>query len=474
MLPILVTSVVSIVSVPLYFKALGEQMYAMWFYMGTLTGAFGFMDLGLGVAIGRFIGVALGSNNTIAAKEYWASGNALAAPALVILAALFLFLGMVFGPSWFKLGGSDAAVLRWSVLWGALGLFFTYYGAIWQNLCCTYLDFKFYSIVKTWSSLVSSVGCVLVALYFKNIAHVFFFNMLLSIILFWIFFKRVNNKFIPLDFSFFKKSRLVEMSPYTIKTFLQLISGSVLGSMDRLFLGRYAPAADFAAFGVAQNIGGRISGLSVAIMGPIFHNTTRGVGGDQSKAPADIYQQSFSLVFPFCSLAAMGVFFWSQPAIELWLGDINSAAVITVFPWIFLGLTLNAIANISGAQIGGINRVGTGLIFQTSVSLLSAACVVGGFFAMGIEGAAIGFFASRLVWLGQDVFVRRQVRVPLADYSKAGWVLIRQFLSMLALWLPFYLFAKENWVWLLGAVFSALTLGLLEIYLQIKSFRKIS
>lgn len=468
MMPILVTSVVSIVSVPLYFKALGEQMYAMWFYMGTLTGAFGFMDLGLGVAIGRFIGVALGAKDLDAAKEYWTSGNVLAAPALLIVASLFLIVGTFFGPSWFKLSGGDAAVLRWSVLWGALGLFLTYYGAIWQNLCCTYLDFKFYSIIKTWSSLASSLGCVVVALVFKNIAHVFFFNMLISLVLFWIFFKRVNQKYVSFSFSAFRKSRLLEMAPYTIKTFFQLISGTVLGSLDRLFLGRYASAGDFTAFGVAQNIGGRVSGLSVAIMGPIFHHTTRGVGGDQSKAPADVYRQSFSLLFPFCSLAAMGVFFWSRPAIDLWLGDKYGAAVKTVFPWIFLGLTLNAIANISGAQIGGINRVGTGLIFQTSAALLSAACVVVGFFALGIEGAAIGFCASRIVWLGQDIFVRKNVGVPLSDYRLVAWTLLRQFFTLLPLWLPFYFFAKENWIWLGGAVFSAVTAGLFEIYLQTK------
>ena len=39
---ILFTSVISIVSVPIYFRVLGDQMYAMWFYVGTLTGAFGF------------------------------------------------------------------------------------------------------------------------------------------------------------------------------------------------------------------------------------------------------------------------------------------------------------------------------------------------------------------------------------------------------------------------------------------------
>ena len=69
MMPILVTSVVNIVSVPLYFRYLGEEKYALWIFIATLTGAFGFMDLGMGVATGRFMGVALGKNDQEVARK---------------------------------------------------------------------------------------------------------------------------------------------------------------------------------------------------------------------------------------------------------------------------------------------------------------------------------------------------------------------------------------------------------------------
>ncbi len=58
--PLLVITAINIVSVPLFYRFLGPVLYALWFYVLTFTGAFGFMDLGLGVAVGRYIGVALG------------------------------------------------------------------------------------------------------------------------------------------------------------------------------------------------------------------------------------------------------------------------------------------------------------------------------------------------------------------------------------------------------------------------------
>ncbi len=48
---------------PLFLRFLGNDMYALWGYIITFTGMFGFADLGLGVAVGRHVSVALGKND---------------------------------------------------------------------------------------------------------------------------------------------------------------------------------------------------------------------------------------------------------------------------------------------------------------------------------------------------------------------------------------------------------------------------
>src|SRR6267143_6507312 len=87
--PLIVVTAVNIVSVPLFYRYLGAELYALWFYVLTFTGAFGFMDLGLGVAVGRYIGVALGKNDVAAVREYWGTGNAIAVPLLGVMGILF-------------------------------------------------------------------------------------------------------------------------------------------------------------------------------------------------------------------------------------------------------------------------------------------------------------------------------------------------------------------------------------------------
>src|SRR3982074_1770435 len=89
MAPLLAVTIVNLVSVPLFYRFLGPEMYALWFYVLTFTGSFGFLDLGIGVAVGRYIGVALGRKDHEAVREYWATGNAMVIPLLGIMAVIF-------------------------------------------------------------------------------------------------------------------------------------------------------------------------------------------------------------------------------------------------------------------------------------------------------------------------------------------------------------------------------------------------
>src|SRR5437868_12293054 len=83
--PLLVATFVNLFSVPLFYRYLGPEMYALWFYVLTFTGAFGFMDLGLGVAVGRYVGIALSQKDEKAVREYWGTGHAIALPLLLLM-----------------------------------------------------------------------------------------------------------------------------------------------------------------------------------------------------------------------------------------------------------------------------------------------------------------------------------------------------------------------------------------------------
>ena len=127
---------------PLFYHFLGPGMHALWFYVLTFTGAFGFMDLGLGVAVGRYVGVALGREDRQAVREYWGTGNAIAIPLLAAMGLIFCDHWRIWTPKWFNVDPSLVSLLRWSFIAGGAGLFLSYYGQFWLILSQAHLDFQ--------------------------------------------------------------------------------------------------------------------------------------------------------------------------------------------------------------------------------------------------------------------------------------------------------------------------------------------
>jgi O-antigen/teichoic acid export membrane protein len=414
--PLIVVTAVNILSVPLFYRYLGAELYALWFYVLTFTGAFGFMDLGLGVAVGRYVGVALGRNDLQAVREYWGTGNAIAVPLLAIMGVIFGVIGVIFGPKWFNVDPSLVGLLRWSFVAGGIGLFLSYYGQFWLILSQAHLDFKFLSLLRIGTSLLQIVPSIILAWATRNPLILIFWTAVIAALQLAIFVVHAKKSY-QLNFGFGHAGwhRAREMATYTGKTFAALLVGSFLGSADRLVLGKLAPAFDFTNYAISSNVGGRILGLSGAVMGPVFSNTNRAVGRGSRKSIAAVYNEIFDFTFPWYVLISIWIWIWHPAFLRLWLGQRLAVAVGPIFVPIIVGCCLTAISNISAAQLGSLNRVGTSLIFNILTGTLLVAGVYAGWHWNGVVGVAWAFLISRAVVIAQDLYLIRLV-------NAGGWL----------------------------------------------------
>jgi O-antigen/teichoic acid export membrane protein len=416
MLPLLTVTVVNLISVPLFYRYLGPEKYALWFYVLTFGGVFGFMDLGLGVAVGRYIGVALGRGDNKAVKEYWGTGNLIALPLLGAMALAFMAIGVGLGPRWFNVPPGGAGLLRWSFVAGGIGLFLSYYSQFWLILSQAYLEFKFLAILRTVSSLLSVLPSIFFAWLTGNPLILIAWGAAVSALQLGVFIWH-GWKHYRLGWSLAcaRWERAREMASYTGKTFASLLVNSLLGSADRLVVGKLAPPADFSHYSICVNVGNRIQGLSAAMMGPVFSNTSRALGAGGREAVAAVYNETFAFAFPWFLLASLWAALWHPALLRIWLGEGLGAAVAPLFTPIVAGCCLTAVANISGAQLGSLNRVGTALLFTIAAGLLLVAGVYFGWQWGGLIGIAWGFFFSRAALVAQDLYVIRLI-------SAGGWL----------------------------------------------------
>ena len=405
-LPLATLTVLNLVSVPLFYRYLGPEMYALWFYVQTLGSSFGFIDFGMGVAVGRYLGVALGRGDRAAAKEYWATGNATAIPFILCMAAVFSAVGAIFGPRWFNVAAANIPLLRWSFIAGGASLFLSYYLVFWNVLSQAHLDFKFISLVRVSATILQIIPAIILARLTSNPLVLILWTLFIAICELVVFILHARSNYaIGLNFGEASLARLKEMASYTGKSFATILVNSIFGSIDRLLAGRLALPVDFASYTIASNLGSRLSAFSYAAAAPVFNNTSRSTGDPAAMRPARIYDETFGFLIGWYALAIVGAAVWSLPAAEIWLGPVAGARVAPFLPPLVLAYSLTAISILSSTQLGALNRVGTQALFGLLSGVLTIPCVYAGWKIAGIPGLAWGFLASRTTLIAQDIFL---------------------------------------------------------------------
>jgi O-antigen/teichoic acid export membrane protein len=417
LLPLMATTAVGFVSVPVYLHCLSAEMYALWICVGIFSSLFSFADLGLGQSMGRYIGVALGKEDTTAVRGYWGTGNLIVVPFLLLVALSLMGLGAWLGPKWYNLLPAHVRLFRACVSVAGMDLFFSYYSQCWNVLAQAHLDFKFIGILRTITSLLKSLPMIVLAYLTGNPLALFSWGAMISLLELCIFMVHARRHY-GLGFHFRAASleRLREMRVYIGKNFSALIVGSLFAQIDRQVVARLAPARDIRNYGAVGNqIAARLQGLSSSVMGPVFYNTTRRAAGAPNASAAAIYNETFAFVFDWYLLAALWLGLWHPVFLRLWLGPHHAAEFDPLIIPLVAAACINAIANISVAQLASLNRLGAIIGFSITGGVLAAAGAWLGWHLGGVAGAAYGFLCSRIAFLAQDLFAIRLLKA-------GGWL----------------------------------------------------
>lgn len=113
-LSLVATTIIGLLIMPIVVNQLGDRLYGVWVLIGTITGYFGFLDLGLSKAVMRFVSQSLGKGDKVASDD-WIS-IALASFAILAIVSLFLSIGVWLLVPCFLPGAEDATVISLALL----------------------------------------------------------------------------------------------------------------------------------------------------------------------------------------------------------------------------------------------------------------------------------------------------------------------------------------------------------------------
>ena len=243
MTPLLVISAVNIVSVPLFYRYLGPEMYALWFYVNTLSGSFGFMDLGLGTAVIRYVGISIGAGDKKGLREYWGTGNLMAIPILLLMTGVFIGLGVLFGSKWFHVVPENVRLLQWAFVAGGFAMFLSYYSQFWLMLSQAHFDFRFVGLSRSIVNVAQMLTAIWLAHLTGNPVILIWAGILFSLFQLGLFVWHARKNYqLGLNLRDASLARAKEMFGISSKVFATVLVSSFGGSVDRLLLGKIAAA----------------------------------------------------------------------------------------------------------------------------------------------------------------------------------------------------------------------------------------
>jgi hypothetical protein len=152
------------------------------------------------------------------------------------------------------------------------------------------------------------------------------------------------------------------------------------------------------------------------------------------------------------------------------LGQQTALQVAPLLTPLVVACCISAIANISGAQLASMNRLGAAIGFTATAGVLATAGVWMGWHVAGIVGAAYGFLFSRVAFLAQDLFTIHLIKA-------GGWLDLHTWLKIGAQGLVgavfalSYLLFRSDSYWLL--IPAALHSSLVAAWLLRHSLRKL-
>lgn len=444
---------ISLVTVPLYVRAIGLDRYGVLALCWLLVGYFAFFDFGLGQAATQQIAAHSSGKRDVRSRIFW-SGLGLAFGLAMIAALLFVPVSKLLLP---LVAGKDSALQRETIAALPLLVFAVPLG-IMQSFLVGALEgrekFFVVNLILSTGTIITTLAPLITALYLDNslrplIAASLATRFALLIALFAAAIPAVPL-YRPKKMHLSELSRLLRFGAWATVT---NIIGPILTVFDRFVIGALAGAAAVAVYVIPFNLVSQVIVLPAALARALYPKVAAMDEG-QSKAMGET---ALRLLASILTPATLGLALLIGPFLEIWLGrDIGSAAAPIAYVLLF-GLWANSLARIALARLHALGRPKYGAMAHVAELIPYAAILYLALKTWGVVGAAVA-------WSTRAFFDGIILGAGNRFDSRLMFSLAKQSVPILAsIGLSLYLPTFSAWRWLaIGIMASATSLLLLR------------
>ena len=252
----------------IFVHALGNEAYGLWGLAASFVGFYGLFDFGLGNAVGRFLGNAIGSKDLKQFNRVISTGNCLyfIIAFLIIVAALAI---MVPAQSILRIPEQYTTQFRILVILSAGGMAFTTITSVYSSAVMASEGFFFLSLTQIVTVIVRSIGGLMAVLSGFGVvglaATQVFITALQRPVIYAGCKKRLPQ--MKVSISAFDKATAKSMFGFGAVTFIAMVSEVVRSRLDVMLVTRFGGLSDAGLYAMASLAYGYVCRAISAVIG---------------------------------------------------------------------------------------------------------------------------------------------------------------------------------------------------------------
>lgn len=342
----------TLITLPLYLRAIGEERYGVLIILWTLLGYFGLFDLGLGRAVTNRIAAFRDRTSAEREEVFWTAlllNLALGAAGAIVLwgAGVVVFQHLVTVPG--PLAAEVQAALPWMVL--AFPLLLA--SSVMSGALMGREEFLAQNVVSIGTGVLIQVVPLVVAITVGPalpalVLAVVGVRVLSGISLFGLCIRRLPIRLRPRV----TRSQVRPLFGFGGWVTVTSIVGPLLSTLDRVIIGAVAGARAVTYYSVPFSLASRISILPGSLSSALFPRFSS-LGDEERRALLDTAVRSLVVVVTPVAVAGMLIM---EPFLTWWVDAEFAAKAAPVGEILVIGLWVNCLAYIPLAKLQGQGR----------------------------------------------------------------------------------------------------------------------
>lgn len=457
---------ISIVILPYIVTRLGVDAYGVLTLITTVIGYFGFLDLGLGNAVIKYV------------AEYQSKGDQNTTNQVISLTVMIFFLLGCLGGGiivllakplafrFLKIPTSLQQIAYWAFCLGAPGFLFTLFVNLPESVLRGLNRFDLTSSVSVLMGTSTTLLTALLIYLGYGLIHIVVLNICIPIIelaLYW----SLSKKLMP-------RLRLTKTFPRPV--FSKVMSFGAFSLMsrlsyflsyrtDRILIGILLGTAWVTYFVVPFALISRLATVMVKISNVLFPAISELQGRGDYESIKDFYLTSSRLVLILATAICLPLFLFGRQFLAVWMGAEFARQAEGIMPLVAIGFYLSAMTNVPTTVANGLGKPQSTGVASLVTSVIYLGLLVLLSRLAGVRGVAIAFVCGNLIVTPCFIYyvTRKVLRISIAGFIRDVFVrpvLAALFLVMAAAWFPIDRFDNLVVVLLLMAMAGLLYLVL--------------